>query len=117
MQGEPEGERGSQLCPKGVTGGVRCHSHLHPLIADIETLSCSKPSQILTVPNTQKRHRKCSPQCIHSQSGETQVPSRIQNQGDHFPKINKLSLLCVTLLLRQRVSKLPKLFKKPKTSL
>lgn len=74
-------------------------------------------SQTLTVPNTQKRHRKCLPQCIHSQLGEMQVPSRIQNQGDHFPKSNKLSLLCVTLLLKQRVSKLPKLFKKPKTCL
>lgn len=37
MQREPEGTQGSQLCCKGITGGVRCHSHLHPHTADMDT--------------------------------------------------------------------------------
>lgn len=37
MQRQPEGTQGSQLCCKGITGGVRCHSHLHPHTADMDT--------------------------------------------------------------------------------
>lgn len=45
MQQEPEREEVSQLCPKGVTEGVWSHSQLHPVTADVETLSCSKAFQ------------------------------------------------------------------------
>lgn len=49
MQQEPEGTQDSQLCCKGIMGGVRCHSHLHSGTAAMDT-------ELFQTSNTDPKH-------------------------------------------------------------